>query len=106
MRILLLLLLTGSLSLSVRAQTASYNFRRITGKDGLSDGVVGPIAQDKFGYLWFGTLSGLNRFDGYKMTNFIYNGRDSFSVPADFVRTILCDQSGTIWCGYSTGPYR
>jgi len=61
---------------SLLAQTPSYNFRRVTGKDGLSDGVVGPIAQDKYGYLWFGTLSGLNRYDGYKVTNFIFNNND------------------------------
>jgi ligand-binding sensor domain-containing protein len=88
------------------AQTASYNFRRVSSKDGLSDGVVGPIAQDKYGYIWFGTLSGLNRYDGYRITNFFFNNNDSFSVPTDFVRTIFCDKYGEIWFGYGNGLYR
>ena len=106
MRLFYLTIIFSVVCHSLLAQTPSYNFRRVTGKDGLSDGVVGPIAQDKYGYLWFGTLSGLNRYDGYKVTNFIFNNNDSFSVPPDFVRTILCDRAGTIWCGYATGLYR
>jgi len=87
-------------------QTASYNFRRVTIKDGMSDGVVNCMAQDKYGYIWFGTQAGLNRYDGYRVTNFVYNAKDSFAVPADFVYTMFCDRSGTLWFGYSSGLYR
>lgn len=88
------------------AQTPSYNFRRISSKDGLGDGVVSPIARDKYGYIWFGSLSGLNRYDGYRVTNFFFNNKDSFSIPTDFVRTIFCDVYGDMWFGYGNGLYR
>ncbi len=88
------------------AQTASYNFRRVSSKDGLADGVVAPIGRDKYGYIWFGSLSGLNRYDGYRVTNFYHNNKDSFSVPTQFVQTIYGDKYGDIYFGYRTGLYR
>lgn len=88
------------------AQTGAYNFRRVTTKDGMSDGVVTCIAQDKSGYTWFGTQAGLNRYDGYRVVNYTYNAKDSFSIPADFVRTMTCDKNGELWLGYTTGLYR
>ena len=46
----------------VRAQ--QYNFTRYTAADGLPSSRVLSIAQDATGYLWFGTDSGLVRYDG------------------------------------------
>ncbi|RYZ52349.1 MAG: hypothetical protein EOP49_09655, partial [Sphingobacteriales bacterium] len=106
MRLVYLSVLLFLMCFASSAQTASYNFRRVSSKDGLSDGVVSPIARDKYGYIWFGSLSGLNRYDGYRVTNFFFNNHDSFSVPTDFVRTILCDNYGDIWFGYGNGLYR
>src|SRR6218665_1503902 len=106
MRLVSLSVLFFLFSFPADAQTASYNFRRVSSKDGLSDGVVSPIARDKYGYIWFGTLSGLNRYDGYRVTNFFFNNKDSFSIPTDFVRTIYCDKYGDIYFGYGNGLYR
>lgn len=106
MRLIYLSALLFILTFCASAQTTSYNFRRVSSKDGLSDGVVSPIAKDKFGYIWFGTNSGLNRFDGYRIINFTFNNKDSFSIPTDFVRTIYCDRYGDIWFGYGAGLYQ
>ncbi|MET0464812.1 MAG: two-component regulator propeller domain-containing protein [Chitinophagaceae bacterium] len=106
MRALYLAVLLMIISFSADAQTASYNFRRVSSKDGLADGVVAPIARDKFGYIWFGSLSGLNRYDGYRVTNFFHNNKDSFSVPTQFVHTIFGDKYGDIYFGYRAGLYR
>lgn len=46
----------------------NYNLR-----DGLSNLSVHSICQDKFGYIWIGTASGLNRFNGYTFKHFFYN---------------------------------
>jgi ligand-binding sensor domain-containing protein/sensor histidine kinase YesM len=88
------------------AQNPAYNFRRVTIRDGLTDGVINAIAQDKYGYLWFGGTAGLNRYDGYQAISFLYNPRDSFSIPPDFVRTIFCDSYGNLWFGFADGLYR
>jgi hypothetical protein len=37
--------------------------------DGLPEGYVRAILQDREGYLWFGTEKGVSRYDGYTFTN-------------------------------------
>jgi ligand-binding sensor domain-containing protein len=87
----------------IQAQPADYNFRHLGAAQGLSDGVIRAIGQDKYGYIWIGTLSGLNRFDGYTVTTFYNNAKDSTSLPAATVRAILGDSRGRLWIGTEAG---
>ena len=43
----------------------SIYFNHLTTEDGLSNNIVFDLIQDRFGFLWFATDDGLNRFDGY-----------------------------------------
>jgi len=54
-------------------QVSSYNFRSLTTSDGLSDGIVRAISQDKYGFLWIGTSYGLDRFDGISIEAMIWD---------------------------------
>ncbi|NTS43044.1 histidine kinase [Flavisolibacter sp. BT320] len=94
--ILLCLFLLGS----TKAQH-TYNFHHLDASKGLADGVVRAIGQDKYGYIWIGTLSGLNRFDGYSVKTFYNQPEDSTSLPAATVRSIFCDKAGKLWIGCS-----
>lgn len=47
-----------------------YYFSRVNGKAGLSQNNVKSILQDSYGFLWFGTLNRLNRYDGNAMKTF------------------------------------
>jgi ligand-binding sensor domain-containing protein len=89
--------------LGTRAQAPAYNFRHLGASQGLADGVVRAIGQDKYGYIWIGTLSGLNRFDGYTVTSFYNNAKDSTSLPAATVRAIWGDRRGRLWIGTESG---
>lgn len=42
-----------------------HYFHTYTGADGLSQLVVQTLLQDRQGYVWIGTQSGLNRFNGF-----------------------------------------
>lgn len=43
---------------------SSYSFLHITGDNGLSQSHVKAILKDSYGFMWFGTKNGLNRYDG------------------------------------------
>lgn len=71
--------------------------------EGLSHSIVWDIAQDKFGYLWFATHNGLNRYDGYRFEVFRLDQGDSLRVGNNIIRTCFADSKGEIWVGTDDG---
>lgn len=56
-------------------------FRTITISDGLSNNIINSIYKDQRGFIWLGTQTGLDRFDGINVKNFPqFSGRTIFSV--------------------------
>lgn len=51
-------------------QYPGYLFRHIDQADGLLTSGITSIAQDARGYIWIGTLNGLQRYDGTRFLNF------------------------------------
>ncbi|OQY32977.1 MAG: hypothetical protein B6241_09470 [Spirochaetaceae bacterium 4572_59] len=51
------------LSLSILT-AEDFHLSHLSMEDGLSSNSVYCITQDSYGYIWFGSLSGLNRYDG------------------------------------------
>ena len=75
----------------------------ITVEDGLPQGMVQCMAQDKAGYLWFGTRGGLARSDGYGFTIYQHDDKDSNSISSNIVRCVLEDRQGLLWLGFESG---
>ena len=76
-------------------QTSKLIFEHISSSQGLSQSEVNCIIQDKKGFIWMGTLDGLNRFDGYDMVvyrkssnniNSYYNGSVIFVTKGGAVQ--------------------
>ena len=63
------------------------------------------MAQDKYGYMWFGTLGGLNRFNGRTTKRFTKIPGDSTSIPEGIPWTIASDAEGRLWTGFDFGLY-
>ena len=70
--------------------------------EGLSQGLVNGITQDHFGFLWFATLDGLNRYDGYHVTVFRHDPDDSSSISENFVTCVFEDSKNRLWVGTNT----
>lgn len=85
-----------------RGHAASAHFTRLSVEDGLSMSSVESIAEDRYGFLWFGTQEGLNRFDGYE-----FAVHQASTRPGDlrdgFIRALTPDRSGNLWVGTRTG---
>ena len=64
---------------SIYSQTPAYYHYNTS--DGLASSTVYSVIQDKKGFIWFGTLNGLNRFDGKKFITYRMNdGLNSNSI--------------------------
>lgn len=81
-------------------------FRTFTPTDGLLRDNVKDMFQDKTGVLWFATSSGVNRYDGEKITSLIFNGPIGMNILPDWwnqVTTITQDTAGNFWFGSTAG---
>ncbi|WP_223233334.1 hybrid sensor histidine kinase/response regulator transcription factor [Chitinophaga sp. CF418] len=69
-------------------QQPSYQFSSLNVNNGLSHNQVNYIYKDAKGFMWFGTMSGLNRYDGYSFKIFRHNVADSNSLSDDYIMGI------------------
>jgi len=57
----------------------------ITIEDGLSQGYVSCIHQDREGFIWFGTKNGLNRYDGKSFKVFTTDYTNPYAISNEWV---------------------
>lgn len=76
-----------------------YNlqFRQISTKDGLSQNTVRAILEDKKGFIWAGTLDGLNRYDGYRIIAYKPHPGNPNSLIDHRVKDVFQDRDGYLW---------
>ena len=58
---------------------------------------VRTIAQDKNGFMWFGSSEGLARFDGHKFLSFHHDNSIPNSLSSDVVSRIIIDKKERLW---------
>lgn len=87
-----------------QAQTAEdIKLERLTVSSGLSNDQINCIFQDKDGFIWIGTLSGLNRFDGYEIKTYYHQDDDSTSIQGNTVIWMAYGPEDKIWLKNSSG---
>ncbi|MDL2309742.1 hybrid sensor histidine kinase/response regulator, partial [Parabacteroides sp. OttesenSCG-928-B22] len=79
---------------------------RLYGNGELSCNLVTDICQDKDGFIWIGTASGLNRFDGWNFTRYYHSEKDTTSLLSNYVFSLYVDQQETMWVGTNKGLQR
>ncbi|MBP6249233.1 MAG: response regulator [Bacteroides sp.] len=81
----------------------SYMFKHLDTKNGLSNSQVNYIFKDSKGFMWFGTASGLNRYDGYNYKIFRHKESIGHSIADNFVDLIQEDADGNLWIHTGVG---
>jgi signal transduction histidine kinase/ligand-binding sensor domain-containing protein/DNA-binding response OmpR family regulator len=76
------------LLLSLFFHANAQDFSALNVNNGLSNNQVNCIFKDNRGFMWFGTMSGLNRYDGFTCRIFRHNAADPTSLADDFVSGI------------------
>ncbi|MEP5913001.1 MAG: two-component regulator propeller domain-containing protein, partial [Flavobacteriaceae bacterium] len=86
--------------------TAQFNnskFENLDTVDGLSSSTCLTIFQDTEGFLWFGTIDGLNKYDGYEFTIYKSILNDPNSISNNRINAIEEDIHGNLWIGTNNG---
>ena len=84
-------------SLSVFGQSEYYHFSKLNTYNGLSHNQVNAILKDPEGFLWFGTMSGLNRYDGYSFKIYRKMPNDSTSLYDNNILSLFELPGGKMW---------
>ncbi|RLC11088.1 MAG: hypothetical protein DRI57_19415 [Deltaproteobacteria bacterium] len=100
------ILLVIVLTISASATADDIRFGRITIEQGLSQNSVSCILQDTRGFMWFGTMEGLNKYDGYSFTHYLHTPENPTGISDSQINAICEDRSEVLWIGTSGGLNR
>lgn len=85
--------------LGVRLPAQAPLFENLGAAEGLSQGMIYDMLQDRKGFLWFATKDGLNRYDGYSFRVYQNDPFNPFSLSDNEVQAMLEDNRGRVWAG-------
>lgn len=103
MRKTLLFVLFSLFYTCLSAQYSNLKFENLSTIDGLSSSTCVDIHQDAEGFLWFATINGLNKYDGYEFTIYRTVVGDPHSISSNRVHAITEDKQGRLWIGTGSG---
>jgi len=87
----------------LHAQARQYSFAHYGVNSGLAAYNARSIVQDDMGFMWIGTINGLQRFDGSRFITFRHNPSDTNSLPDNYVDQLLIDRHKNLWLVLSDG---
>jgi signal transduction histidine kinase/ligand-binding sensor domain-containing protein/DNA-binding response OmpR family regulator len=90
-------------SVTANAQTEQFKFKHLNINHGLTYNEISAIFKDSKGFIWIGTTSGLNRFDGYGVRSFRHDARDSTSLNHNTISRVFETPDGQIGVVSSLG---
>ena len=85
------------------AQTTEIRLEQLDIQDAPPLATIDCMYEDSRGFLWLGSYSGLHVFDGYSMTSFYHNPKDSLTISDNKIKVLLEDEQGNFWVGTQVG---
>jgi ligand-binding sensor domain-containing protein/two-component sensor histidine kinase len=85
---------------TITAQKPDFTF--IKQNDGLSSNIqwsTNAVAVDKKGFVWYITMGGLNRWDGYNVKSYTKVSNDNRDLPNNLLTAIVIDKDDNLWLG-------
>lgn len=110
-RIVLLFLVSFLfVTFSLPGECNSLTFKQLSTLNGLPTNEVLKIFQDKTGFIWIATSSGLCKYDGYQIKNFRRDPNSGIVARENLLAgsSILCineDNNHCLWIGTSSGLF-
>ncbi|MCK5538939.1 MAG: hypothetical protein KAI79_19095, partial [Bacteroidales bacterium] len=101
--ILILLFCSSNFSFGSGLKDINLSFRRISPEGGFTYGAINSIEEDADGFIWFGTVHGLYRYNSVNTHKFVHKPLDSNTIPGNAIRAIYSDIEGTLWIGTNQG---
>ncbi|MBT8380601.1 MAG: hypothetical protein KJN64_15440 [Ignavibacteria bacterium] len=96
----LISLLTGLILISGSfAQKIEPSFIQLPLDKGVSVNLTYDMVQDNSGFLWFGTMYGLVKYDGENYTTYKYESTNPNSISFDDIISIFEDSKRNLWIG-------
>lgn len=90
---------------TIPSTAKQFYFKKYQVEKGLSHNSVWCILQDSYGFMWFGTTDGLNRFDGQRFIVYKNDIQDPNSLGNNYVQALFEDNHNNIWVGTNSGIY-
>lgn len=78
---------------------SKINFNSLTIEDGLANNSVRCLLKDHKGIMWFGTHSGLSRYDGYSFTNYRAEPGTATRLQSNKIFSLVEDHHHDLWIG-------
>lgn len=82
--------------LSSFSENSEMLFRKISPDGGFSYGFVNAIAEDSYGFIWFGTDNGLFKYDTREITTFLNDDKPG-SIPSNNILSLFCSKEKKLW---------
>ncbi|MFV9505355.1 MAG: two-component regulator propeller domain-containing protein [Oscillochloridaceae bacterium umkhey_bin13] len=83
----------------VQAVSHALPIKMLDLRVGLPHPAVYSIARDPFGFLWFGTLEGLARYDGHSFVVYQADPANPQGLASSQIDTLYTDRAGMLWIG-------
>lgn len=89
--------------LCTSGQPVDIRFSRLDINNGLSQNHINCIYKDTRGFIWIGTMAGLNRYDGNTFKVYKHNTTDTATISDNFITNVVQGSDGNFWIGTRNG---